>query len=205
MRLLERHAELRALLAAVERARQGSGSVVLACGEAGIGKTSLLAEFGARLAGTARVFSGTCEALLTPRTLGPFRDMARDRGGALRGLGADDRDAFIDAMLDEMAIPSRPAVVIVDDAHWADGASLDVIRYLARRVERLPAVLVVSYRDDEVAEDHPLRRVVGAVAGPAVLHLELPGSPMPRCASAPRPRGSTRSRWSRPSAATRST
>jgi DNA-binding CsgD family transcriptional regulator/tetratricopeptide (TPR) repeat protein len=171
MKLLERDLHLRALQGAVERAGQGHGSTVIVSGEAGIGKTSLLVEFASRLAGTARVFFGTCEGLLTPRTLGPFRDMARDRGGV---LAAGDRDAVIDALLDELSIASRPAVVIVEDVHWADDASLDVIRYLARRVDRLPALVVVSFRDDELADDHPLRRVVGAIAGPAVLHLELP-------------------------------
>jgi len=210
MELLERDVQLRHLHAAVERAGRGRGTTVLVSGEAGIGKTSLLMAFAGRLAGTARVYFGTCEALLTPRTLGPFRDMARD-GGTLAGLRTGDRDAVIDALLDELSpaprpvegvtaprpvegvtaprpvegvtaprpvegvTAPRPVVVIVEDAHWADDASLDVIRYLARRVERLPAMLVVSYRDDELAGDHPLRRIVGAVAGPSVLHLELPG------------------------------
>ena len=193
MELLERQSQLRELLAALERAgvvgrggRAGpAGTTVLVSGEAGIGKTSLLTEFVDRVGGAARVFLGTCEALLTPRMLGPFRDMARDHGGAHPGLGADDRDAVIDALLDAMSgagVPGRgaagcvagPTVVIIEDVHWADDASLDVIRYLARRVERLPAMLVLSYRDDEVADDHPLRRVVGALAGPAVLRIELP-------------------------------
>jgi DNA-binding CsgD family transcriptional regulator/tetratricopeptide (TPR) repeat protein len=184
MELLERHTELGEMEAAVRRARQGSGSVVLVSGEAGIGKTTLLAEFTGRIADIARVFFGTCEALLTPRVLGPFRDMARTLGREL--LGAD-RDGLIDALLDQMSIASRPAVVVVEDAHWADDASLDVVRYLARRVERLPAVLVVSYRDDELVDDHPLRRVVGAVVGPAVVHLELGGlsdEAVRRCAAA---------------------
>jgi DNA-binding CsgD family transcriptional regulator/tetratricopeptide (TPR) repeat protein len=174
MRLVERQAQLGALRAALERARRGRGSTVLVCGEAGIGKTWLLLAFAAEVAGDARVFHGTCEDLSTPRLLGPFRDMARDAGGAFEGVGAD-RDAFIDVLLEEMRSARRPAVVIVEDAHWADNASLDIVRYLARRVERLPAMLVVSYRDEELTEGHPLRRVIGAFAGPSVLRLELGG------------------------------
>jgi tetratricopeptide (TPR) repeat protein len=174
MKLLEREAQLGDLHAALERARQGRGTTVLLSGEAGIGKTSLLRAFAARVASNARVLVGTCEDLLTPRPLGPFRDMARDAGGALAGLG-DDRDAFIDALLEAMTLPRRPAVLIVEDAHWADDASLDVVRYLARRIERLAAMLVVSYRDEELDSAHPFRRLVGALAGPAVLRLELEG------------------------------
>ena len=69
----------------------------------------------------------------------------------------------------------RPAVVIVEDAHWADNASLNIVRYLARRVERLPAMLIVSYRDEELTEGHPLRRIIGTFGGPSVLRLELEG------------------------------
>jgi DNA-binding CsgD family transcriptional regulator/tetratricopeptide (TPR) repeat protein len=175
MKLLERHAQLRDLHSALERAGQGRGTTVLVAGEAGIGKTWLLRAFTAQAAATARVLLGSCEDLLAPRTLGPFRDMARDAGGALTTLAGQDRDAFIDALLDEMSFRQRPAVVIVEDAHWADDASLDIIRYLGRRVERLPAMLVISYRDQELTEEHPLRHIIGALAGPAVLRMELEG------------------------------
>jgi DNA-binding CsgD family transcriptional regulator len=174
MRLLERDIQLRELHAALARARQGRGTTVLVSGEAGIGKTWLLLAFAAEVASTATVFLGTCEDLSTPRTLGPFRDMARDAGAALRGVG-EDRDASIDALLEEMRFSQRPAVVIVEDAHGADDASLDIIRYLARRIDRLAAMLVVSYRDEELTDDHPFRRIVGALSGPAMVHLELEG------------------------------
>ncbi|MEN3359288.1 MAG: hypothetical protein V7637_3270 [Mycobacteriales bacterium] len=175
MRLLERDTQLGDLSAALERARTGRGTTVLVSGEAGIGKTALLLEFADLVAGRARVFRGACEDLLTARTLGPFRDMARDLGGALAGAGTDGRDALMDTLIAEMGFPQRPAVVIIDDAHWADHASLDIVRYLARRVHELPALLVISYRAEELSDDHPLWRVVGALAGPAVLHLELAG------------------------------
>ncbi|HWC43734.1 MAG TPA: AAA family ATPase [Actinomycetota bacterium] len=174
MQLLERDAQLAELHAALERAQRGHGTAVLVSGEAGIGKTWLLQAFAAQVAGSARVLLGTCEDLLTPRTLGPFRDMARDAGGALEQLRGD-RDPYIDALLREMSFSQRPAVVIVEDVHWADDASLDIVRYLARRIERLPAVLVVSYRDEDLPGDHPFRRLVGALTGPAIVHLELEG------------------------------
>jgi DNA-binding CsgD family transcriptional regulator/tetratricopeptide (TPR) repeat protein len=174
MSLLERDDQLLGLEAALEDARQGTGATVLVSGEAGIGKSSLLQAFADRAGATARVLAGACEDLLTPRPLGPFRDMARDAGG-LAGLAGDDRDAFLDALLAEMSFTQRPAVVIVEDAHWADAASLDIIRYLARRIDRLAALLVVSYRDEELGDDHPFARMVAALAGPSVLRIELEG------------------------------
>src|SRR3954471_8320013 len=175
MRLLERDVQLDGLRAALERARQGRGSVVLVSGEAGIGKTSLLLEFAERSSGRARVFRGTCEDLVTARTLGPFRDMARELMGPGPAAGPGERDALIDALVAEMSFAQRPAVVVVEDAHWADQASLDIIRHLARRVPELPALLVLSYREEDLGADHPFWGVVGGIAGAAVLRLELSG------------------------------
>jgi predicted ATPase len=74
-----------------------------------------------------------------------------------------------------MGFRQRPAVVVVEDAQWADAASLDIVRYLARRIDRLAALLVVSYRDEELGDDNPFRRMVGALAGPSVVRIELEG------------------------------
>ncbi|HKE65909.1 MAG TPA: AAA family ATPase [Micromonosporaceae bacterium] len=175
MNLVERATQLDELCAALGRAGQGHGLSVLLSGEAGVGKTSLLKAFTDRIGAKARVFEGRCDELSTPRTLGPFRDIARDCGGRLGDAAIDDRDSFIDALVAEMGFAQRPAVVIVEDAHWADHASLDIIRYLARRMATLPALLVVSYRDDELSDDHPLRLVIGSLAGTAVLRMPLVG------------------------------
>jgi predicted ATPase len=160
--LLERDAELRRLRETLRGAGQGRGSVVLVSGEAGIGKTVLVRRFAREAAARARVLVGACDDLVTPRTLGPFRDMARDTGGALAeavepGAG---REAVFGAVHQELA--GRPTVLVVEDVHWADDATLDVLRYLAWRIPGLPCVLVLTYRDDELGEDHPLRRVLGA-------------------------------------------
>jgi predicted ATPase len=105
MSLLERDDQLLGLEAALEEAGHGMGATVLVSGEAGIGKSSLLQAFADRAGATARVLAGACEDLLTPRPLGPFRDMARDAGG----LAGDDRDAFLDALRPRCPSPSaRP-------------------------------------------------------------------------------------------------
>ena len=58
----------------------------------------------------------------------------------------------------------EPTLVVVEDAHWADALTLDVLRLLARRIEDVPLVVVVTYRDDELAPGHPLATLVGDLA-----------------------------------------
>jgi DNA-binding CsgD family transcriptional regulator/tetratricopeptide (TPR) repeat protein len=174
--LLERQAELQTLGTAVERAATGRGSVVLVLGEAGIGKTSLVQAFLAAVAGRARVLAGCCEDLLTPRALGPLRDAARAaRDGPLAAAlsPSADPDRVFPAVRDELASPPSPAVLVVEDAHWADGATLDVLRYLGTRMRDLPAVLLVTYRDDGLTRDHPLRGVLGVLGSTAATRLRL--------------------------------
>src|SRR6516164_5497263 len=174
--LLERQAELQTLGTAIERAGTGRGSAVLVLGEAGIGKTSLVHAFLTATAGRARVLAGTCEDLLTPRALGPLRDAARTAAdgplAAALSLRADP-DLVFAAVYDELASPPSPAVLVIEDAHWADGATLDVLRYVGSRVQNLPAVLLVTYRDDALARDHPLRGVLGVLGSRAATRLQL--------------------------------
>jgi DNA-binding CsgD family transcriptional regulator/tetratricopeptide (TPR) repeat protein len=174
--LLERHAELEMLGTAVERAGTGRGSAVLVLGEAGIGKTSLVQAFLAAAAGRARVLAGGCEDLLTPRALGALRDAARSAAGGPLAAALSphaDPDLVFTAVCDELAAPPSPAVLVVEDAHWADGATLDVLRYLGNRVQELPAVLLMTYRDDALTRDHPLRGVLGALGSTAATRLRL--------------------------------
>ena len=174
--LLERQAELQTLGTAIERAGTGRGSAVLVLGEAGIGKTSLVHTFLSAAAGRARVLVGTCEDLLTSRALGPLRDAARSaaNGPLAAALSPNaDPDLVFAGVVDELAAPPLPVVLVIEDAHWADGATLDVLRYLGPRVPSLPAVLVVTYRNDALARDHPLRGVLGALGSTAAARLRL--------------------------------
>jgi DNA-binding CsgD family transcriptional regulator/tetratricopeptide (TPR) repeat protein len=174
--LLERHVELQTLGTAVERASTGHGSAVLVLGEAGIGKTRLVHAFLAAAAGRARVLAGACEDLLTPRALGPLRDAARSAADGPLAAALSPRadpDLLFTAVCDELATPPSPALLVIEDAHWADGATLDVLRYLGTRVQNLPAALLITYRDDALARDHPLRGVLGALGSAAATRLRL--------------------------------
>jgi DNA-binding CsgD family transcriptional regulator len=171
--LLERETELEALLAAVEAARAGKGEFVLVGGEAGIGKTSLLRALRARLEGRAAFVEGACEALSVPIPLGPVRELFTQSPAAGVAPVAVDRFALARSLLDALRA-SAPVVAVIEDAHWADPATLDVLRLLARRVDRAAVVMVVTYRDDELPPNSQLALLVGDLASaPAVRRLSL--------------------------------
>jgi DNA-binding CsgD family transcriptional regulator/tetratricopeptide (TPR) repeat protein len=175
--LLERSGQLRALggtLAAV--ASGGQGRIVLVAGEAGIGKTALLRRFCAGVDGSARVLWAGCDPLFTPRPLGPVLDLARAVGGEVAARAADGARPYDVAAALVRELAARPSVVVVEDVHWADEATLDVIRLAGRRVGDVPALLVLSYRDDGLDRSHPLRIVLGDLPGSdRVTRLALAG------------------------------
>jgi DNA-binding CsgD family transcriptional regulator len=154
--LLERAGELARLVTAFDGVRDTSrGALVLVAGEAGIGKTALVRAFCAGVDG-ARVLTGACDALHTPRPLGPFIDM----DGALAEVADRGAGAVFAAFADDLRRRS-PTIVVLEDLHWADEATLDLIRLLARRIETVPALVLATYRDDELDRTHPLRVVLG--------------------------------------------
>ena len=160
-RLLERDQELATLLDAASVAAKGTGSVILLHGEAGIGKTSLVSAIRSQLPDGTRMLVGACDALSTPRTLGPFRDLTAAVGPRLaQALQAGERDLVMDALLDELQRPP-PSTLVVEDVHWADEATIDTLRFLVRRIAQLPVVLLLTYRDDELSRDHPLTQLLG--------------------------------------------
>jgi predicted ATPase/DNA-binding CsgD family transcriptional regulator len=165
MRLLERESLLDALAAALRETAGGTGRVALISGEAGIGKTALVDAFTREPGRPTGVLRGACDSLLTPRPLGPLHDIARTAGPALRTpleAGAPPTVLF-PAVLEEL---SRQGLVIVvlEDLHWADEATLDLVKFLGRRIQHVTALLVLTYRDDEVGPRHPLRVVLGDLA-----------------------------------------
>jgi DNA-binding CsgD family transcriptional regulator len=172
--LVERGEALTALDACLREVAGDQGRVVLVAGEAGIGKTSLLRAFAAAHPNTT-LWWGACDALQTPHPLAPLHDIARDADVSFGGLihAAPSRAALFDAVLDELRRAAEPVLVVIEDAHWADDATLDLIKFIGRRIERTKALLAVSFRDDEVNASHPLRRVIGELPSAAVKWLPL--------------------------------
>jgi len=174
--LLERSSHLTALddaLAAVLRTSRGRLEFV--GGEAGVGKTALLRHFCDERQRSARVLWGSCDALFTPRPLGPLQDVAQQTQGELKQLveTAARPHEVTTALMHELTARA-PTILVLEDLHWADEATLDVVGLLARRVETVPALVLASYRDDELDRGHPLRLVLGVATGHAVSRLKLP-------------------------------
>src|SRR5207245_1455016 len=117
-------------------ARSGHGRLAVLAGEAGVGKTVLLQRFCGEHAGRIRILWGACDALHTPRPLGPLVDMAAATTGALHVAVAGTAHAHevFEALFDELR-SDAPTIVVFEDVHWADEATLDVLRLLGRRIE----------------------------------------------------------------------
>ena len=173
--LLERDAALTALGESHAAAARGQGKVVCISGEPGIGKTSLVRHFMETLEDGSRVLLGACDDLSIPRPLGPLRDLAGSVSGELEdalAAGAPAHDVQ-DLLIAELERPPRPTVLVLEDVHWADDATLDSITVLGRRIGSLPALLVMTFRGGEVPPGHPLRAVLGAIGSDEAVLLEL--------------------------------
>lgn len=175
MNLLEREEHFEALREAVGELGRGQGRLALVGAEAGGGKTALVQALVGDLPREVRVLQGACDALFAPRPLGPFADVAAACGGELQRLvesGARPHEV-IGALMDELR--GRPTVLVLEDLHWADESTLDLLRLLGRRVESLDALVVATYRDDELGPAHPLRIVLGDLeSATTMLRLRLP-------------------------------
>jgi DNA-binding CsgD family transcriptional regulator/tetratricopeptide (TPR) repeat protein len=172
MELLERKKCLAELTNWLSDAIEGPGCVALLGGEAGIGKTALLQEFAKAPLG-ARVLWGGCDALFAPRPLGPLYDIARQTQGALLAAISSNanREVIFASALNELE--RTQTLVVLEDMHWADEATLDLLKYLGRRIQSARAILVVSYREDEVGPRHPLRFVIGDLPRTATHRMSL--------------------------------
>jgi predicted ATPase/DNA-binding CsgD family transcriptional regulator len=172
-KLLQRETQLHELDAALQEAASGEGRVALVSGEAGIGKTSLIEQFVRERRDSVRVLWGGCDALFTPHPLSPLHDIAMQvQGELLARLRSDaDRQAIFSACLSELQ--RQPTVVIFEDVHWADEATLDLIKFLGRRIQRTTSLLILTYRDDELGAQHPLRLVLGDLPRSVTLRLSL--------------------------------
>ena len=161
--LLERSDELGGLHGlAADMAATGRGGAVIVSGEAGVGKTALLRQFRGELPRRVTALWGSCDPLFTPRPLGPLLEPAAALGGEpaeLVAAGAKPFDVAV-ALADALRTIA-PSLVILEDVQWADEATLDVIRVLARRANESGLLLVLSYRSDQVHRDHPMRMVLG--------------------------------------------
>jgi hypothetical protein len=158
----------------------GRGSLVLINGEAGVGKTALAEALLAEASGQGTlVLIGRCYDRTETPPYGPWREVfdraPQDTGlptlpMAVRPSAHDSepplgQDAIMRRCRDYLAALAirHPLVLLLEDLHWADPASLDLLRVLARGSADLPVLLLATYRADEVAPDHPLHALLPAL------------------------------------------
>ncbi|MDT4922180.1 MAG: hypothetical protein QOI15_3082, partial [Pseudonocardiales bacterium] len=162
--IVERTAHLEALGEALACAERRRGRCILLAGEAGSGKSALVGRFLDGLPRRVDVVSATCQDMSTPLPLAPLYDIARALGGAVQEAvrnGADHR-ALFETLLEQMTEARHPTVMVLEDVHWADEASLDLLRFLIRRLAGVPLLALVTFRDVEIGEQ--LQRLLGELA-----------------------------------------
>lgn len=144
---VERDDELSTLLAWTGRAAAGEGRVVVVSGEAGIGKTTLVEHYRAA-ADVAQWWQGSCDSEAGRRLLAPVHDLADDFGArTATALHSGDRTALFGAVLGRLRDAPAPSVLVVEDLHWADDATLDLVVAIGRRVAGMPVLLLLTCRD----------------------------------------------------------
>jgi DNA-binding CsgD family transcriptional regulator len=163
MRLLERELQLGALHEYVADARAGDGRLVLVSGEAGIGKSSLVDAFVETLPRDVRVAWTACDGAFTPSALGPLQDVADQWGGAIRITASEGvpRETRFAALLGDLREHDGLSVLVLEDLHFADEATLDLVGHLARRLRGVRTLVVATYRDDGLTENRSLRETLG--------------------------------------------
>ncbi len=176
MHLLERETQLAQLTKGYDHALRGQGRLLLIHGEAGAGKSSLVQQFLAALpAATVRLVAG-CESLSTARPFGPLIDLAEALpstiAAAVRESGRS-QTLFTDVLAYLHRLPN-PKVLVIEDLHWADAGTLDLVRYIGRRLADVPVLFLTTHRDDDLESDHPLRRLLGDLPATTTMRVAVP-------------------------------
>ncbi|NNC36226.1 MAG: AAA family ATPase [Hyphomonadaceae bacterium] len=173
--LVEREVPLQKLRGLADQARLGRGTVALLGGEAGIGKTTLLNAFQDSMQGSFRIIRGGCDPLFTPRTFGAIHDMANALGpDVAQMLSSNTQTATLfPTILTSLQETRRPTILICEDVHWADNATLDLLKFIGRRIQFIPCLMILSFRSDEINASHPLTQVIGDLPSSPTRRIEL--------------------------------
>ncbi|MGV6802080.1 MAG: helix-turn-helix transcriptional regulator [bacterium] len=173
--LIERDHHIAHIISSAEKAKSGHGNIVLLAGEAGMGKTSVLESVRQQFHEDYLVLWGGCDALFTPRPLGPLHDMAITLGPEISKMLSESTNPahLFSAVLARLEQIRSPIVIVIEDVHWADNATLDFLRYIGRRISLLPASLIMSFRNDEVDYQHPLTQVFGDLPAAHTSRIDL--------------------------------
>ena len=151
MELIERDGFLEILQTQFKNIATGEGHCVFVSGEAGIGKTSLVKAFCKEHKDDCNIYQGACDALFTPRPLAPLYDIIWQVNGELwpNNHTVERRTELFASFFRELDGQNRKSIIVFEDIHWADEATLDFIKFFARRITQLPCLFILTYRDDE--------------------------------------------------------
>jgi predicted ATPase len=170
-----RERERQLLLDLLRAAEDGSGRLVLVGGEAGVGKTTLIERLLRDAeADDVRTLIGGCHDLETTPPFGPWREALHScpedstlptRSTVVEAAepsGLASKEQFFSLIVDYVTdlTSQRPVVIVLEDLHWSDPASLDLLRFLGRDLARWRVLLIASYRDEEITRENPLFRVL---------------------------------------------
>ncbi|WP_031215607.1 AAA family ATPase, partial [Mesorhizobium sp. LSJC285A00] len=176
MMLLERQTQLQQLETLLGDAIGGHGRVAVLAGEAGAGKTAIVEAFAARVGQSAAMLRSACEDLSIPDPLGPLYDLAREAQWALpRAIDArhGQRLPLFSDALDAFAAKG-PCLLIIEDLHWADDATLDFVRFLGRRIVNTHILLLLTARTDRSEGQMRVRRALGEIPAGSVARIDVP-------------------------------
>jgi len=175
MQLVEREWILKKLQAAFQRSITGEGHCVFLSGEAGMGKSTMVKALCENIPVDCKIYKGYCDALFSPRLLAPLYDILPQirpdflDSSTVTTLRAELFLEFFGAL----AKQKKKALIVFEDVHWADEATIDFIRFFARRITQLPCLFILTYRDDEVHAGHALRNVMGQLPPDSFTRLQL--------------------------------
>ena len=176
MELIERAGFLASLQAKFKNVAQGEGHSVFVSGESGIGKTSLVRAFCKERKNDCNIYQGTCDALFAPRPLAPLYDIALQMRSDFWQNNGDisDRAGLFARFFHELNDQKKTIIIVFEDIHWADEATLDFIKFLARRITQVRCLFILTYRDNEIHSRHPLRNVMGQLNPDSFTRMQLP-------------------------------
>jgi len=175
MELVERDGFLTLLQTHFKNISEGEGHCVLVCGEAGIGKSALVKVFCKEQKENCNIYLGVCDSLFTPRPLAPLYDVMWQVNKDLvqNSHDIEQRSALFTGFFRELLDQKEKIIIVFEDIHWADEATLDFIKFFVRRIQQLPCLFILTYRDNEIHSQHPLRSVLGHLPPDSFTQLKL--------------------------------